>query len=228
MAADSEAHVRHGGFSMGGGLVAAVAFFLPAVRGCGDELSIADLASKDSVYYLYAVAAAAAVLAGYALIQSRARWGLVVQGTIGSLALVHLLSEAVKVANDDMADVEPLFGFWVLLGSLGMVAAQPWVSLRALGVEARAEGGRQDPHVPSGAPPADRPSDDAAPPGASPDFDVWVGVQWYERDGQAFRKDGGDLLGTIVERSAEAVIAERDGQRVCLDQLVRRDPGGSV
>ncbi|MCK6527484.1 hypothetical protein L6R50_07935 [Myxococcota bacterium] len=227
MAADSEAHVRHGGFSMGGGLVAAVAFFLPAVRGCGDELSVADLASKDSVYYLYAVAAAAAVMGGYALVQSRARWGLIVQGTIGSLALVHLLSKAVKVANNDMADVEPLFGFWVLLGSLGFVAAQPWVSLKALGPEPRAEGAGRDPRVLSGWPPADRPVDDAAPAGASPAGDAWAGVQWYERDGLAYRRDGDDLLGMIVRRSAEAVIAERDGHQVRLDRLARRDPSGS-
>ncbi len=126
---------KHGLASIGGGIALAIAFFLPAVNGCGMELSMADLAKEEAAhFYVYAIAAAVALLAGFTLVAQgrRARWALLAQGLAGGLAILHLAWHVLQELGDEM-QAEPLWGFWVLVAGLLAVGGQPWWSYAALG-----------------------------------------------------------------------------------------------
>jgi hypothetical protein len=143
---------KHGLGSIGGGIALAIAFFLPSVQGCGMELSMADLAQEEAAhFYIYAVAAGVALLAGFALVAQgpRGRWALLAQGLAGGAAILHLLWHVLGELGDDL-QAEPLWGFWVLVAGLLSVGVQPWWSYAKLGTEEGEAPGQFDEDDPEG------------------------------------------------------------------------------
>ncbi len=156
---------KHGLGSIGGGIALAIAFFLPAVNGCGMELSIYDLAKEEAPhFYIYAVAAGIALVAGFALVAQgrRGRWALLAQGLAGSSAILHLAWHAIQELGSDGPQAERLWGFWVLLTGVLVVGIQPWWSYATLG-----EPGPDEPKQLDDDPSDDAFDDERAPPASS-------------------------------------------------------------
>ena len=131
MKAPLKRNVMAGRFLTGSGMVVAVAFWLPMVRGCGAEVSAYQATQVNKLFWLYLLAGIGLMVCGLALFKLSKLLLLYVASAMAAVPFGHLLYKSF-IELTDGGEIEPLVGYWLMLFSLAFGTVFPWFARRAM------------------------------------------------------------------------------------------------